>query len=146
VGKGGHGSGRGGAGIGLFPTRPAPCGFGFFQPATRAKITISAHVWGLRSGAERGGSMRVGWVGLFSSIIVSSAHRTNKPKLKLHNPTGNIKRFKPINNEKKKKKRFRSIHERGIEREKYLDLWRWERCSNPSSEEVEWRRKQQPVV
>jgi hypothetical protein len=88
--------------------------------------------------------VRVGRVGLFSSIIVSSAHRTNKPKLKLHNPTGNIKQFKPINNGKKKK--FRSIHERGIEREKYLDLWRWERCSNPSSEEVEWRRKQQPVV
>jgi hypothetical protein len=53
--RGGHGSGRGGAGIGLFPTCPAPSGFRFFQPTTRAKITISAHVWGLRSEADQCG-------------------------------------------------------------------------------------------
>jgi hypothetical protein len=49
--------------------------------------------------------MRVGRVGLFSSILVSSARQTNKHKLKLPNPTGNIKRFKPINNEKTKNKK-----------------------------------------
>jgi hypothetical protein len=59
----GVGTGRGGAGIGLFPTRPAPSGFGFFQLATRAKITISAHVWGLRSVADRCGLCRLGGFG-----------------------------------------------------------------------------------
>jgi hypothetical protein len=42
-------------------------------------------------------------VGFFSSTLISSAHQKNKHKLKLHNPTCNIKRFKPINNEKKQK-------------------------------------------
>ena len=32
---------------------------------------------------------------------------------------------------------FISIHESGLEREKYLDLWRWERCNSSSFEEVE---------
>jgi hypothetical protein len=74
-------------------------------------------------------------VGFFSSILVSAASQTSKHKL--HNPTGNIK---TINNEKKKTKEwFRSVHERGLEREKYLDrgLWRWEQCSSLWSEEVE---------
>jgi hypothetical protein len=35
------------------------------------------------------------------------------------------------NKQTKTKKWFRSIHESGLEREKYLDLWRWERRSNP---------------
>jgi hypothetical protein len=66
--RGGHGSGR--AGIGLFPTRPAPSGFRFFQPATRAKITISAHVWGLRIDAGW-----AGWALLFHSRLFCTSNK-----------------------------------------------------------------------
>jgi hypothetical protein len=92
--RGGHRAGwaQGGAGgYWPFPNPPHTLRVLIFQPATRAKITKSAHIWGLR-----GGLMRVGF---FSSILVSAASQTSKHKL--HNPTGNIK---TINNEKKKTK------------------------------------------
>jgi hypothetical protein len=65
IGRGVHGSG--GAGISIFLTRPAPCGFWKFQPVTRAQRAISVRAQGLRDGFNRCGlSGFFGYCGFFS--------------------------------------------------------------------------------